>query len=284
MRILLILFLPIIAFGQTNCTGIVVDKSTGKRIPYATVGLTKENKGVSANEQGLFSINSNFPGTDSLRISSVGYTTLVIAVVKWVNGTGVEMQQRASLLRQVIISSNSQKQAYTLNKFGHCSWNWYRVGLEAVFQLAQRFDAPKEGMQLTGLELCKESSASIFRFRIYDVDSSCQCPMKDLSDTVIEVRSSESHVKIDLENYDIIIPGKSFFVAIEWLFIPFNEEHAKTKLKDKKTDLTYYKPSIRFVDANSAVRGKIWELMFNGKWYMAPYFQDHNFQITANLK
>ncbi|MBY0349173.1 MAG: carboxypeptidase-like regulatory domain-containing protein [Hydrotalea flava] len=262
-----------------------MDKTTGKGIPYATVGLIKENKGVSADEQGVFSINSSFPKLDSLRISSVGYETQVLPSWGWINGTIVELKQKESLLEEVVISSNPQTQAYTLNAFGRCSSNWYRTGLNTINQLAQLFDAPKAGMQLTELEICKDPSESIFRIRIYDVGSTYQFPTADLVDTIIDVKSSESHVRIDLENYNIVIPKKSFFIAIEWLFIPFNEQREKVKRNKRKTEWTYYKPALRYVDNRNAKLGIIWTLRFDGKWYKKPpSSQDFNFQITAKLR
>jgi hypothetical protein len=284
MKLVVILFLPLITFGQKNCSGFIVETISGNIIPYATVGLTRENKGASANEDGAFSIISSFPQVDSLRISSVGYKTLIVAVSAWMNGGVVALQPEMRVLKNVIVSTGRQKKGYTLNEFGHCSWNWFQVGLKAVNQLAQRFEAPQHDMQLTELELCKDQLESIFRIRIYDLDSTCQCPSTDLANKVIEVRSKESHVRINLENYKIFIPGKSFFVAIEWLFIPFNAEHYSRKIDGRKTDWTYYKPEIRYVRNRNEKPLHVWELGFNGRWFTASTFQDKNFQITAELR
>jgi hypothetical protein len=285
MRLLLLLLFPLVTFGQKNCTGFVVDKITGNRIPYATVGLIKQNKGVSANEQGAFSISSSFVKIDSLRISSVGYEPLVLPVSGWVDGQIVELQQQAAVLGEAVISTNKPKQIYTLNRFGHCSSNWYWIGLETMYQRAQRFEAPEQEMRLSELELCKDAADCIFRIRIYEVDSSCQCPSRDLADTVIEIRSKESHLWIDLEKYHIIIPGKSFFVAIEWLFIPFNEQVQTVKENGKKVDHTLYKPAIRFVYDRNIKAGNAWELNFNGRWSEVPLSdRNSNFQITAKLR
>ena len=140
-------------------------------------------------------------------------------------------------------------------------------------------------MQLTGLELCKDPSESIFRIRIYEFDSTCQCPSRDLSDTVIEVRSKEKSVRIDLGKYDIIIPGRSFFVAIEWLFIPFNEARVKTKVNGRKTNFTYYRPALRFVHDRIVKYGDVWALDFNGEWFEnTGSDKGRNFQITAKLR
>ena len=285
MRLLLLLFFPLITIGQKNCEGFIVDKITGNRIPYATVGLIKENKGVSADEQGVFSINSSFPKIDSLRISSVGYKTQVLPVSEWANGSVIALEQEPGLLGEVVVSANRQKQIYTLNSFRHCSSNWYQLGPETFYQIAQRFEAPQPGMQLTDLELCKDQSASIFRLRMYDVDSVNQGPSRDLADTVIEIRSREKHIRVDLEKYNIIIPGKGFFVAVEWLFIPFNEEQEKFKVRGRKSVHILYKPFIRYVTNRNTPKGNVWLQHFNGKWAeIYASCQNQNFQITIKLR
>jgi len=272
----------LITVGQKTYNGFVVDKNTGMGISYATIGLIKENKGVSANEQGAFSIHSSSNSLDSLRISSVGYETQILSLSEWKNGRIIQLQETSTLLKDIIVTTNRSK--HTLNKFNRCSWNSFQVGLEAIYQLAQRFEAPIEGMQLLELELCKDPAESIFRLRIYDIDSTTKGPGKDLADTVIEVKSKESYVRIDMEKSYIIIPGKSYFVAIEWLFIPYNIEEQKVKRNGKKTIRIFYKPFIRWRNNDNTIPGFVWQLEFNGKWASRKYSQNYNFQISTTLR
>jgi hypothetical protein len=64
-----------------------------------------------------------------------------------------------------------------------------------------------------------------FRIRVYDADEITGGPGVDISHRVIEVEETANRqvISIDLSKYDIVIPKKTFFVAIEWLFIGFNE-------------------------------------------------------------
>lgn len=283
MRLLILLLFPALAFGQKNCTGSVIDETTGKPVPYASIGLVKQNRGVSAGEDGTFRIEVLFPAADSFRISSVGYEPKLVAVAGWKDGTPVTLKQKGPL-DEVVILSHRPQQVYTLNRFGHCSSHWHWVGLEAVYQRAQRIESPEPGLFLNGLELCKDGSESIFRIRIYDVDPVTGGPSRDLADTVIEVRSKESHVSIDLETYRIAIPGKAFFVAIEWLFIPFNEDVQVTRHKGKKVEHTYYKPAMRSVNDRHLKPGHLWQMNFRGTWEEAyQSYANTNFQITAKM-
>ena len=283
MKFLALLFIPIATYSQTTCQGFIIEKGTGHKIPYANIGLVKQNTGVNADAHGRFSITSLLKG-DSLRISCVGYEPQTYPAVDWKNGSMAALQPKSGSLREVIVAVNTDKKPYTLNRFAHCSWNWFQIELHTIYQLAQRFDAPKTGMQLQNLELCKDPAESIFRIHVYDIDSACQCPSSDLADTIIEVRSKESHVRIDLEDYVVTIPGKTFFVAVEWLFIPFNERREKEKRSGRRVTATYYNPAIRFVESRNTKPGNSWQLGFNGSWAQESFYRDDNYQITVTLK
>jgi hypothetical protein len=283
MKLILLVFFPLITVGQKNCTGFIIDKNTNKVIPYATIGLVRENKGVNANELGAFSITVSHPALDSLRISCVGYETEIEPVSDWVNGKTVALHQRIGVLKEVVVS-NRPKLVLALNKFRHCSSNWFKTGLEAIYQLAQRFEVPEPGMQLTELQLCKDPSESIFRVRIYDIDSTCQCPSKDIVDSLIEIKSTDNHVQVNLVDYNIFIPQKTFFVSIEWLFIPYNEQLEKVKRHGRKMNWIYYKPALRFVYDRNRKPASLWQRKFNGKWDEMIFSKDYNFQITTKLR
>ena len=61
--------------AQQTFTGHVIDKQTGKGIPFASVYVS-EDKGTIANEEGTFTITLEV--SDSIRVSSIGYTTITL--------------------------------------------------------------------------------------------------------------------------------------------------------------------------------------------------------------
>src|SRR5688572_422890 len=78
--LVLFLLFPFFCHSQEFFSGKVVELSSGKAIPYATIGLVRQNTGTSANEQGEFRISCKNPGQDSLLISCVGYNTIIVPV------------------------------------------------------------------------------------------------------------------------------------------------------------------------------------------------------------
>ena len=71
MRLLIIfLFSPLYFFGQTSFNGTVINTKTKAMIPFATIGLMKENIGTNANEDGSFSVISRIRTAKFIKRSS----------------------------------------------------------------------------------------------------------------------------------------------------------------------------------------------------------------------
>ncbi len=99
-------------------------------------------------------------------------------------------------------------------------------------------------------------------------------PSQELVDTIIEAKSSKRNVHIDLRDYNVLIPCKDFFIAIEWLYIPENAYEEKVKINGRKFKHKVYNPLIAFKkrdnnDLNYIDGREIWLLKFNGNWVPA---------------
>ncbi|MFD2872291.1 hypothetical protein ACFS5N_07430 [Mucilaginibacter ximonensis] len=127
-----------------------------------------------------------------------------------------------------------------------------------------------------------------FKVRVYDIDAATGKPGRDLCDRVIEVNiKSSERARIKLKSYNIIIPHKSFFVAIEWMRDYYNAHYTvilapNTSTRDK---LMSYKPAIGI----SPVTGKklnIWVLSTNHDWFpfttFSPFGTDLAIKATVS--
>jgi hypothetical protein len=104
-------------------------------------------------------------------------------------------------------------------------------------EAAQKFSTEKAGSILQQVELGRliipvnggvsrigEPASTTFLLKIYDVDSLTGAPGVSLTKEPIEVKNgSDPIVKINLRKYKISIPGKTFFVVIEWLTTSKNQ-------------------------------------------------------------
>lgn len=285
MKILLLLLFPLITHSQIIYKGNIVNKITKEKIPFATVGLTKENIGTNADENGKFSLTSKKYVTDSLVISCVGYETSKFSVDNLPSNLQFEISERQIELRTIIVKNNF-KSSYTLNDYSNCGFNSY-TSSGSVTQIAQHLQSPIANSLLSEINICKEADNSLFRIRVYDMDPISGKPSFDLADTIIEVKSGKRHVKINLEKYNIVIPEKDFFVGIEWLYIPFNENNVKGKKDGQKINYSRYNPFIFFRNRgcnkdNLEKSLEAWQLDFRRKWIRM--YQDWVFLISATVK
>lgn len=273
--------LPSFIYGQINYTGSVVNKRNGEKIPFASVGLIKENTGINADEYGYFLLISNKNiAADTLIVSCVGFKTFKLPLNKQVNeNLLIALDEKNSELGEVIITSGKYVTSTILNEFSNCG-NSYVGSSGYQTQLAQHFQAPMRNSLLGNVKICRmhipflSPEKARFRIRIYDMDSITLGPGKDLCNQVIEVKSGEKNISIDMEKYKLRIPGRDFFVAIEWLKIPFNENRRKTKMADGRVIETItYRPSIGWTD-NQGAKMEAWMLDYKGNW--RPMFNSNN--------
>lgn len=285
MNILLILFFPLITNSQIIYTGNIINKTTGQKIPFATVGLLKENIGTNADQEGNFSLTKGKYKNDTLIISCVGYEPSKFPVDNLPSNSQFEIQERKILLSNIILQSN-YKSSSILNDYANCGFSSY-TSSGSVTQIAQHLQLPVANSLLSEILICKEGDNSLFRIRVYDMDSITVKPSNDLADTIIEINSGKRHVQVKLEKYNIIIPGKDFFVGIEWLYIPSNKSKIKAKKDGQKISYTQYSPFIFFKNRkigndNPEKSLEAWQLDFRRKWIRT--YQDWVFLISAKVK
>src|SRR4051812_14292515 len=112
MRLLLLLIISPVLINAQTYTGRVIDKKTKAAIPFATIGLIKENTGINADEKGKFIVVSKIPH-DSLIISCVGYETKKLPIAD-LKEMFVELNERITNLREIIIVNKKKWKSTTL--------------------------------------------------------------------------------------------------------------------------------------------------------------------------
>ncbi len=290
MRFLTILLLfPICVTSQKIYKGAIFTSDGKNPVPFATVGLIKENTGINADEHGNFELLSYHPQPiDSLIISSVGYITRLIPVSSlgdW--GMHIFLKKEINNLPPVSITGKREWRKITLNNFKNCS-NDYISSSGYLSQLAQPFSSPAENSLLTKVRICRNAgpifnpAKARFRIRVYGLDSITGGPGADLCDKVIEVKSKNQSINLNLEEYKIRIPGHRFFIAIEWIRIPYNENKYSTK--GSTTPWITYEPQIGWITKNDN-QDILWELDYRNSWYkVSKIFKDKTTLISATVK
>jgi CarboxypepD_reg-like domain len=285
LNIIYLLIFSLTTFSQRTITGIVLNKKNNEPIPLATVGLMEQNNGTYSDEKGIFNITSTYFKEDSLIISFVGYKTVVLSTSNFINNSFIKLELEERILDNVLIINRRDKKYQQINSFNNCSQNFFYLSFKSVTIIAQLYEAPQKGMLLSELEICKMSGNAMFRVHIFDFDSIKNCPSLELTDTLIVINSNKRNIGLNVENYNIIIPNKQFYIAIEWLKIPSNAYTKTIKFGGVKNIITMYEPGIsfRYTDNKIGVK-KLWNLSFNSKWQEQELNSNINLLISAKLK
>ena len=286
MKTLLFLLLPILSLGQTIYQGTVVDKITKEIVPFATVGLIKANTGINANEAGSFTLLvTNNDNSDTLIISCIGYQTVKVPVNDLPFDSRFYLVKKENKLEEVVIAKRNYDKSITLNELSGCGNNYYGT-MGYISQVAQHFQSPIENSMLSEIRICTSGEKCIFRVRVYDMDLKTGQPSNDLVDSVIEIKSGKRQVRLDVEAYKIHIPGKDFFVAVEWLKIHYNEHHyIASFMGEKKPQLNYW-PLVGMNDlknGSNEINREVWHQTYQGKWFNI-FRNDFQFLISAKVK
>lgn len=287
MKVLLLLLLPTMSTAQNIFAGKIVNKKNGSIVPFATVALLKENIGTNANDRGEFNLESFKNYTDTISISCVGFQTSKVALSNIPLDNRFELEAISLTLQSVIIGRSFSKTSNVLNEFSNCGNSSFTTS-GFVTQMAQHFYSPCSSSILSEINICKTGDNAKFRIRVYNMDSITKAPSLDLLDTVLEVTSKGRHVNINVEKYRILLPHKDFFIAVEWLKIPYNKRETSSKSNGVRKDYIHYSPSISFKKnkngtVNSDTQSKIWMKTYTGIWSRLDQSVDF-FLISTKVK
>ncbi len=280
-QLLVFLIFPSMLFGQITYSGKIVSKKSKEKIPYASVGLIKENIGTNADESGFFTLTGSISKEhDSLIVSCVGYETRIVEV-KGQSNCLIELEERPMILKEVIVNAKQSWCYKILNKLNGLGDACNTTSGQQL-QIARHFSVNVDDAVLTEVNICKSNSIflphlAIFRLRVYDIDSVTKGPSNDLCDQVIEVRTKSRVVNIDLEKYQIHIPKRDFFIAIEWLKIKENESGTK----DHQT----YNPCVGITfNKDKSYNAEVWGLMNYKKNFWMKMMNLKDVAISATVK
>lgn len=97
----ILLLMSTTTFGQQVIEGRVVDKETGKPIPFASIGIVGTAKGTSTNFNGQFSLAVT--SGSSIKITCVGYESMLIDSIEETHT--IQLAPKATQLNDVVIFS-----------------------------------------------------------------------------------------------------------------------------------------------------------------------------------
>ncbi|GAB3936225.1 hypothetical protein GCM10028827_38940 [Mucilaginibacter myungsuensis] len=316
MMIKYLTFFALMGWGLTSLAQIkmnnfrIVDAETKLPIPYVSISLSRANVAMNTEQDGLLSIPGDLATfRDTVFIAAQNYL-IIKAPIRSLNGLDT-IRLRKSAYRPPLITPSNTGTDTVLNKF-----NWRDVCFFAgvhtenarfsYLQMAQEFDVPVQGATLKQISICRLAHMGLvrmsadgdviimnqekyvqleltkFRLRFYDVDPRTGGPGRDIYTKVVEVSNKDDrNLKINLKEYSIIIPGKKFFVAVEWLRTFDNAGYAEYRSEQN----LIYKPTLGMLPYATG-KLKIWGLTYGHKWQPYTYYSPDwtDLAISATVK
>ena len=316
LLLIILLMLPTFSFAQAVYEGQVLNKTTELAVPNVSVILLKQKTGTQTNTQGYFNlVTEDLVPNDTLIFSSVGYQTYRLPVSAYQKQMFVLLEASNTQLNEVRIG-NQKIKSLILDKFSYRDlknmysdlYSHYTSLIVSHTVLAKLFMAPRNNVVLTGIALGRQdfpsspSSAIRNKFTTFSVhiiaqDTITKAPGKVLFTKTISLTDNSKWVDIDLSNDNLIIPEKFFFIAIEWMYIPYNEiiamygapKVAKVTrrgmqiLKAATEYRVYYQPFlVGYINENKVKPAPVYT-GGNNKWHLAKEYEGTEIAISATI-
>lgn len=210
-------------FSQHTISGVVKDGNTQQSIPFASVGISGTQFGTLCDANGKFELTLR-SSADTVRISSIGYSNLVVA--------GRELKQKefylkpeAYILPEVKVSSaartyktlGTEKYSKAIcTAFSGEGNNWR--GEQAAIQ-AHNTSHKTVFLESFGFYIIKNEYADSLQFRImlYEVNPTGYPGATFLKKPILfKTNIKQGECRIDLKDYNITT-NKDFFISLECL-------------------------------------------------------------------
>ncbi|MET4083595.1 hypothetical protein ABIB40_003567 [Pedobacter sp. UYP30] len=295
-------------FGQRELS-ISVRNKENKRIPYALVILKNAEFAFNTDKKGNSVFFLKDSQIDTLLVKAQGFEDLTVSIPKEGKDLIINLTEETHPNLKAARRNSAKVKPSELNGIDKDSV-FYFIGLGKRYenpnylQYAQKFVIEKAGSALTSVTVNRlvlflrndgfdaDLKRAMFRIRLYTLDSLSDTPGKEFCNEVIQVVDTvQKVVKIDLSKYKITIPTAAFFVAIEVLRIPYNEQLVLLN----KHGIAYDAPPHTLDRGNIfqpfiglLPRGKqngAWVLTIKNEWKQYKYFPDKstNFAISATV-
>jgi hypothetical protein len=212
--------------SQNEISGIIKDKSTQQGIPYASIGIAGTQLGTLTDENGNFKLAVQHL-SDTLKISSIGYTNLSIVCNQLAKNAGnlfylkpevfdlKEVEVKARLLSyKTLGSANYSKNICTAFVGENANWR----GEQAAIQ-ANNIAGTTVYLESFGFYIIKNIYTDSLQFRImlYEIDAKGYPGKTFLKKPILfKTNVKQGEVKIDLKEYYINTTG-DFFISLECL-------------------------------------------------------------------
>ncbi len=207
-------------YGQIK--GHVID-SNNKGIPYANIALIKKNIGTCSDENGYFTLDINNNIDDTIKMSSIGYASILIPVKSIVSNNElytVQLKARSYDLKEIVIYSNDKKgKKYKLglSNSENVGRSVELVGCQTALYMENDLNKTGYIQSVIAYFVFSDTLPVIdVRIRIYECTNELS-PGNDLLLDNLIIKPKKGKNIIDVSKYEIYYPSKGVFVAVDFI-------------------------------------------------------------------
>lgn len=240
MKPITVLFLFLSTFLSAQIKGIVVDENN-KPIPYVSVWVENETIGTTSEENGQFEIHIS-DNNKNLIFSSLGFEKKII---KAADAKVVVLKSTAYDLKEIVVSNRKQTKEIEIGQSKTEILQAFDNGpkIDAkFFPYRAAYNKTRFIKQISILTDSSIDNASI-KIHLYSVDAN-GFPGDELldKDFIVSLKKGVVKQKIDVSDFNLILPKTGIFVAYEKLLIANNRIEKKStdaNTKITKSQITY---------------------------------------------
>lgn len=282
----LLLSINLVTAQKITLTSQVIDGKTGKELAFANIMVLNHPIGISANEEGFFTIQiPQELSKEKLVVSYIGYKTKYIPIPTITNKP-IKLIPDAVVLDEVVVSSRNKPKSvkekiianfkdakcvtlHSMAPFGNTGKLWipYRgiqPSIEAVFFKNKSRSKKTTWLKQVDVYLKKfNDGAATFHLRIFENDTVTNTPGKDLTTEPVygKLEKNKERVVIDMQNFNIEIPKSGLYIGVEVLV---TEKNKQTYINDVDVEAINYSPFMNFVPTKK--KDEYYWLYSGGKW------------------
>jgi hypothetical protein len=259
--VILILFLKTI-WISAQVKGIVVDEND-KPIPYVNIWVENENIGTTSEEDGRFSIDTN-DKNKNLFFSIIGFEKKTVKVV---DASKVVLNSITNELDEVVIFNKKETKEIQIGLVENAIFQAFDNGPKndiKFFPYNPKYSKTKYIKQLKISTDSKIETATI-KLHFFAVDEN-GFPGSELlkKDLIVTIKQGGKSTKINVSDFNLIMPKKGIFVGFEKLMIE-NNKLERTSI-DRNTNQTVtqklYYPFVLY----NYVQNPVGFTFLSGKW------------------
>lgn len=203
--------------------GIIKDAKNNENLAYVNIGIVGKTTGTVTDKNGHFTLILNVSGSDSLRISMIGYLPKTYLVsdfkLRYIPGGTIVLTPANHELAEVKISGRKLKQAIlgnkTESKTTDAGFTSNKLGNE-IGEIVQIKRAPTLLKQFNASLAHSVTDSIKLRLNFYSVKDGLPDKILQQQNIFVTVKKGQEKIAVDLTPYNLVVTDK-FFVSLEWI-------------------------------------------------------------------